>query len=378
MALTLERHRKVEEIPGWADVAAAGGLYSSVEWLRHHENASSEYVVLRRGPTAVAAMPCTLAAAPGALPSRTDVWAEYPAVAAGAYPLLHCGTPRGYTARLLLAPGEDRAELVARLLEEARSLARERGAATLAVGHLPPEEAREIVSADPALLPLFSHSDSSLVLPPSFDAHLAGMRHKQRDNAKLAMRHFASEGLRIERRPLGEVLERAAPLIASHEQKYGHPVTAEFVLRYFGGGLGRFDDRTFCAMKDDRLVAIFITFVKDGVWYARANGVDEEAAPKRAAVYVNLTLHEVKSAIEERATSIHYGAGSLEMKARAGCGVITRWTLATPPPGADARALLDEVRSRLQADAAILRRHTLPQLPEEAIRALYDDPLPLA
>ena len=390
VSLTVSRFERVADVTQWDALASSGGFYASAAWLRFHESREAwvgsdsdvprVYLVLRRDEAPVAAASCWIAATPGVLPTITDPWKRYANVPfERAHPLVHCGTPRGYFGRLLIAPslgGPERGDVVGALLDGLRSLAEERDARSISVGHLPPDEALELLERDPSMVPLFSHSDSSLELPQSFEEYLGRMRHKQRDNAKLAMRHFAEDGLALERRSMREILDVAAPLIATHEQKYGIPVDAPTVHRYLGESLRWFEDRTFCIVRDGRILGVFLGFKHGDALYARANGMDEAAIPKRAAGYSNLSYFEIREAIAERMKWIHYGSGNLEMKARFGCAISLRWNVVWVRGGVPdpvRRALAAEVRKRLATDEEILRRHTLPQLPPDAITRMFAD-----
>jgi hypothetical protein len=390
LALTVSRFGKLDEIPGWDTVAAIGGFYGGTTWLRFHEvpagwggelpkNLETIYVVLRDGSETIAVAPCYVANGPGALPSLTDIWRQYPAGESQGYPMVHCGPPRGYAGRLLLRKDLDpaaRKAAVSALVAEVKGIAAEHDAKSIAFGHLPSDEARELLACEPAMAPLFTHDDCSLAVPASFDAYLQSMRHKQRDNAKLSIRHFEEAGFRLERRPLAGILDGAVPLIGGHERKYGGGVDDAFVRSYVSGCLGRFDERTFCMLKDDRLFGLFVSFYQSGVYYARMMGIDEPAIPKRAAAYTNLLFFEIREAIREGVTEIHYGRESLEAKVRYGCTVTPRWTVAGSPSGFTAelrKSLATEVRRLLAEDERVLRGHTLPQLPPEAIDRLIAD-----
>src|SRR5207248_11260930 len=142
------------------------------------------------------------------------------------------------------------------ILSEVRRRADEGGAKAIAFGHLPDEDARELLEIDSSLLPLHVESDCTLDVPVSFDAYLESMRAKMRKNAKRALRGFELAGYRIEPRTLSDILDPAARIVALHEQKYGVPIDAAFARGWLKTLADLFDTRAFCIFSGDRMVGV--------------------------------------------------------------------------------------------------------------------------
>lgn len=388
MKLSVERASKIDELREWDDVAGVAGLYASASWLRFHEDPlawggaanllPATYLLLREGKEPVAVAVCYRAASAGALPALTDVWAQYREATSAVYPLVHCGPPRGYASRLLVGrtlDGPGRKEVLARLVEEVKSFARESGAKSIAFGHLPSEDARELLDVEPSLAAVFSHSDTSLEVPATFDQYLARLSKRQRKNARRGIRGFEAAGFRIERPKLAEVLDPAARLIAGHERKYGINIDVSFARNWLASCVGRFEDRTCCLFSGDRMLGVGVFFHHRGVYYARTSGLDDAAIPKSAAAYMNLRFFEgVHRAIDEGVSRIHFGRESLETKVLYGYEVSLLWTLPgllDGFPDAVRDALAGESTRKAAADEEILRRHHLPQLPDEARERMF-------
>lgn len=359
----------------WSEVAAAGGLFSSHDWLRLFEGEQrmfpgleADYVVLEEGGAPIAAAACYTARAPGSFSASVDPYKEYlaggapPPVAPEAlFPVTLCEAPLGFSNRLLVAPAAAarRRELGATLAAKVREVAAGRGAKLAVFGHLPVDDAQAL-AAGADVVPAFALAEASLPLDDGFAGYLARLSHHRRDRVKAEIRHFAGEGLTFRTMRFSEVIPELVPLAVALQRKFGNEYDPAFfagLYRRFAAGLDE-RSRAFCAMRDGKMIGAAVFFLHEGVYYARHWGVDPEAAPKKAALYFNCLYHEpVRAAEREGVRRIEFGLDAIEAKVSHGCDVRSLWTLfafAGPPPPGVAEHLRRRSEERIAEQVAAL------------------------
>jgi predicted N-acyltransferase len=360
----LSVHTSVDEIPEWNEVASSGGLYSSAEFLRYAERGQESYLAVREHGAPVAVAACFLGSAPGSLPGPSEPGWLFEGVAPppALYPVLFCGSVRGYTSRLLIHPGLDaaaRAPVVAALIAAVRAEAARREARTVAFGFLPVEDAGELCRADPDLCPAFAQSEAVIGPLTTFDAYLATMTSHRRRSTRLEMRRFAAQ-VRFDRRPLSEVIEPLSETLPPWVAKYGQHPTVDYTRQAFRKLVECFSDertRVLCAWEGEQFLGASLNLVHGRTYYSR-NFAMRTDAPAEAAIYFNLTFYEaVRSATSEAMTELHLGPNTIPPKVERGGWVRPLWFVFDSPAVRDAavrRGLLASSRARLAREVAQL------------------------
>jgi len=363
-------HKRLEELPDWNAVAAVGGIYATVDWLRMFARPQDSYLAIRQGDVILAVAPCVLATE-GVLsnfhssnPQRLFEGGKAPVEI---YPVLFCGPTWGFTNRLLIRGGLEpalRKSVVRALLAAVRELGRREGAKLITFGYLPSDEMKELVDLDDTLVAVPTEVDCVIGPITSFDAYLADIKQADRrargDQAKRDMRGLAETGLRVDCRRLSEVFDAFCELSTRHEQHLGMSTTLEEMREHYQQMVTHLDARTrvFCAWKDDTLLGSALMLSDGEMYYARDFGSDPEV-PSRAALYFNLMFYEpVRAAVAEGVKAIHYGRTKIFAKGSRGAHGRLLWFVLDPTTTWDAatrRSLASAARSRLDRDLAELR-----------------------
>jgi len=365
-------HSSHDEIPEWNEVAAFGGLYSSAEWVRVYE---PTWVAVRSHGVVLAVVPCAVALTSGVIPGlsepdylfnfdgnqdKVDVPVDQ------LYPVVFCGTVRGYSCRLLIRAGLDaatRTAVLARLLEAVRELGDRHGAKLIMFGFLPSSDVQELLAVDSTLCAVFNEAECVLGPITSFDAYLASLQTERRNSTKREIKRFAAHGLRVERRPVREVFELAAQLVADHEHKFDPRVTLDdgrrIVSLHSQPGLEE-RARLLCAMQGETMVGVSL-FILHGRTYNSRYFAAHPAVPRDALLYYNLNYYAaIRAASEEGVTAIHYGVNAVEPKVHRGCHARALWMVLDPRVSWSAE-LRVRVRAmakvRFDLTAAILRKY---------------------
>lgn len=367
-------HDSLDQLPEWNEVAAVGGFYSTAEWIRMTmmtDAVPPTFVAVRQRGTTLAVASCYLATSPGKLSGLTDPFHLVAEVAPAEqltplmYPVLVCGTARGYYSRLLIRDGlsaDLRAAVVARLLTAARDLGKQRDAKLVAFNHLPASDASELVAADPTLRPAFAEAYIVLTFS-SFDDYLAGLSTRGRWNRNRELRLFGEHGMRFEWRRFSEAFEPIRDLFIEQYRKWDSSETLEesraFYQPWLTGGL---DDRTrvVCAMHGDRLMGAALFVHHGDTYYTRDFGTHPEA-PRAAAVYFNCLYNEsIRMAATEGVKHVDYGIRSIESKIQRGGSATGLWFVLDPRapwPTELSEGAAAAARARFERDATTLRTY---------------------
>ena len=196
---------------------------------------SGRHLLLRRGGRTVAAMPAWTRTDSEGDFGRDWHWAEAAARAGiDYYPKLVVGVPftPATGRRLLVAPGEDRAEVARVAVAALRELCAEEGIRSLHVLHLPAEDARELADAGLALRLDFQYHWVNRGYR-TIDDFLARFRSKRRNALRRELAAPAAQGIAI-RTVRGEELgERPSAWAREVARLHGHSVAGmEWGMRF--------------------------------------------------------------------------------------------------------------------------------------------------
>jgi len=347
---------------------------------------------VRNDAAVLGVIPCTTATGPGILPglSEPDYLFSYDGNQAAVelpadklYPVLFCGAVRGYSNRLLIREGLDRATrilVLSCLLEAVREWARREAAMLIVFGFLPVHDVQELLAVDNNLSAVFNEVESVLGPVESYAGYLSNLNQRQRYSTNRETRRFAANGLRMERRPLREVFEPVVDIVTQHERKFDSRVTHEEIRedlgRYLSPGLEE-RTRVFCAMQGESLLGTSLSVAHGRTYNVRLGGVHPHAT-RDAAVYFNCIFYApIRTASEDGATYLSFGMNTIEAKILRGCRAHSLWavldTRADWTPESKQR-LHGMAKIRFDLTRSILRKHQSEQQVSEDLGDSYKLP----
>lgn len=347
--------RRLDEVPGWDDLAAECSLYSSAAWVAHgdaHPDTSAEHLVaLDAHGTPVGALPAyRLGERPPAYYSPAEVTGLTDAHDPSAGTLLG-GTRLGYTGQLLVPTATTRRGDVVQALWDAF---RDRADGPYGGALLYADDAT-VESLEPALGPddhvVLVDAAARLALPGDVDAWRQRFSRSRRESFRREQRRYVDAGCETRVVPLAEHLEEMGALAAQVSQRYGHDRTTADEVDKLGHQLERLGTcLVLAAFVDDTMVGFTQFFPWGDTLHGRGHGVDD-AWGRRASVYLNLTFYEaIAWAIEHGYREIDLGCDSLEAKVNRGCLLHPLWAVVSGPAWTSRRHELDVAQQRRLAE----------------------------
>ncbi|WP_328956964.1 GNAT family N-acetyltransferase [Kitasatospora purpeofusca] len=315
----------------WTGFGPGVPFYAGHRWLTCAAEATGEEVLAvtvgdgRRLLAAVPAWVTTGRENPFLQPERL-----LPTADPAGRPYLCVATKKAYTSPLLTAPGADRPEVLARLLDGVRRVVRERDLAGAVALYADTATVRRwhpvLADRHPVLLDV----DASVErLPAEFAGHPLAVASKRRREVQREWRVFEGAGYRLGVEHLADCLDEFVPLAANLERKHGNPVdedglrhTLEVQARHC-----RDDDLVFTARRDGRLVVACLAYTDRDTVYSRMFAMDYEAAGQ-AFEYFGLAYYlPVRHAVEHGFRRVNLGMSTVAAKIARGAEVRPLWAL---------------------------------------------------
>jgi predicted N-acyltransferase len=278
-------------------------------------------------------------------------------------PLLLAGTSAGYTNELLLHPRltpEDRRRAVIALLRAFERVLTETGSrstAFLYLTHRALTDLRPFLSGSGHVF-LTSAAARLDVRWDSFDEYLAWLPKSRRQTVRADLARFSAAGLRWSRGSLSGWADRAGPLLANVQRRYGHQDTPETEVAYLRRQAREVDEHStlYLAHQGDALVSFSHCITWDRTLYVRSFGIDYKRAGAGSPYFTLCYYLPIQHAIEHGLRAVDFGIGSYEAKVRRGACLHPRWSVVLGPDGHFApEATLrwnDEQRAALRRESA--------------------------
>jgi hypothetical protein len=277
------------------------------------------------------------------------------------HPLLLGGTSAGYTNELVTHPGltpPQRRRAVIALLRAFEGLLTETGASSAAFLYLTDRALADLrpYLAGTGQVLLTSAAARLDVRWDTFDEYLAWLPKSRRQTVRADLARFSASGLRWSRGSLSDWADRAGPLLANVQQRYGHHDTAESEIAYLRRQARQLDEHStlYLGLRGDALVSFCHCVSWGDTLYVRSFGVDDRA--RAGSPYFTLCYYlPIRHAIEHGLRAVDFGIGSYDAKVRRGADLRPRWSVVVGPdgqlaPGA-ARRWNDEQRAALRRQA---------------------------
>jgi uncharacterized protein len=363
---------------GYADLVEPGNLYDSPAW-----HALDEAIGIAE-PFTILALPeegstRAIAAAWGLVVDDTAFWpfmridtvlsaflaqhgladrAGEATTAPALMPSAYLGALRAGTTRLLTRPGipgEQAKRALWSLLDEAETMAREAGLASIACLYLP---ATDQVQRELLLARGYAEFGPTLhvsMLPVStFDTYVGSMSQHRRSNVRRHRRMVARAGVTINREQLTASLsEEMLPLEAQLYQKYEHVKhPTEMARIVHSGAIAAFGEhaQVITARSPDGVLRGYSGFIhQDDTLYSRDCGFDYSWLGNLPLYFETNFYSAIELAAEIGVRQIHYSYGSDETKVAYGCELHPRMTYVKafdPAQAAGLAGLAERVRGR--------------------------------
>lgn len=321
----------------WNGLVGEDGFYLSYDWLKYVEGEPyerSRYLLCLDSGALVGALvlnwidnPFTPLYSPGRLSELLEVDGS----------TLIAGATRGHRSAVLLAPSAaNRGEILAELLREASSLARQEGHKGIVLPFLTTSALAEMASVARVRaafeLPEAEITDCATSLDAYYDREPRKVRQRIReDRAK-----FARAGWTIRERNLDDCVEEAARLVHGLRLKYGHQEQTQRELEDALAGQARtLASRSvvFTCEDDSGIAGVIICYQWRTTLYGRLAGFDYDRL-RGACEYFNVTLYApVQYAGKAGLRRYHLGVASWEAKAYRGARLRPLWSAFIPVDG---------------------------------------------
>jgi hypothetical protein len=215
--------------------------------------------------------------------------------------------------------GNDATDIIDLLLREAVDIAGAAGCDCIVLLHLEPTQR--------VLLPEWTGRWSSTSVETavinvrwkSFDDYVMSLPSRRRSHVRSERRQFLAEGYAVTRRPLVEVVDVVAPLLAAVQRRYNKSESLADVTAYLNAtsaSMGK-EGIALLISKDSRVVGFTSIWAKADSWYLRAWGCDDTGLADGG--YFNGYLYEpLIRAIAAGVPAMYLSSGSMEAKLRRG------------------------------------------------------------
>lgn len=326
----------------WSALSAGHGLYAGAPWLRFLEADPSYDVwyVAARSPDGrlLGLMPVWLHS--GGPRGGVDRFYDPRVLFAGA------AEPSPFTATLLLGgragydtpllvhsdlAADERAAVLAALVERARKLAGAWRADGLAALYLPSAEAGELAGAFGGAEPLITDADAVIELDGlgSLQDYLAGLSRHRRQRIAREIREFDESRYRMRTGRLSEWVEVGARLVADLHRRHGHADTPELVAQHLALQAEHLDafSHVIVCEHAGAAVGFLLAYEWEGAWYARAAGATDGLRGSSAALFNVVYYAAIRQALDRGIRRYHVGPGSLRTKVLRGARLEPRWSL---------------------------------------------------
>ncbi|WP_136520704.1 GNAT family N-acetyltransferase [Cellulomonas telluris] len=354
---------EVDGAAGWS-VLARDHLYSDLPWLRATATDPTGTVgcALARDTAPLAALPFAQVTREGnAFYRWPDLLAARGLHAAGQR--LQLGPRRGYRTAVLTAPDADGARLddaVAALVTTLARTAHDAGLDGLVAPYADTATAVRLRTVVPDALVVHVATDAWVPLVGTgVEDHLerlGGHRRRRLRPEVAAAERLAAD---VERRPLADVVDEVAPLLARTQERYGHPAPVGPLTASLRAQAAATGDRAEALVlrRDGRAVGFVSFYAQGDTLYLRALGVDHEATAGEPA-YFALAFHwPVRLAYERGLRAVHLGIESAEAKVLRGARLRPLWLVDLVPASARQRSAAvrhgERVLSELEASRVL-------------------------
>lgn len=159
-----------------------------------------------------------------------------------------------------------------------------------------------------------------------FDDYLASLSKQRRRSARVEEARVRAAGVRIERRPLAEMLDRLVELRVEAKRKYGRTPNPEKERRSFEALAAELGDRLHLlvaeVVADGKVIGFGLDVVVDGVWHGIVNGIAHDD-PRTDSVAFALDYYEpIRAAYRLGVREMQFGMAAWETKRNRGCTLV--------------------------------------------------------
>lgn len=242
------------------------------------------------------------------------------------FPTLLLGSLPGYQTEILHSFWSD--ELATILVDAALDYARAERIPTMLAPWIADRGAGPALAAalrDRGAAEAFWALEDHLPLPhPSWDAHVAALRYRDRYRINQDLHAATDHGITIHEIPpdeLPEHLPRIGQLVAANKRRHHLPAHDDELPTTIAAITARGIDVVATAgFQHDQLVACCLSIAKNGRLYAKYAGIDYHTLGTRSSVYFAVVVHATaQAAYRHGHTSVEYGVGAHQAKILRGC-----------------------------------------------------------
>lgn len=336
-SLRIQEVATLDEIPQslWDSLSGARSFYLCHDWLSYVESetgAADRYLMAWSDGGLAGALPTY------ALSTETNKNYQTAHILGGRVPgsYLITGTRRAYVNDTMLA-NDSRRECADQaldcLLSAADEQARALGLDGVAFLYLRTEAAQRLLGLRGDIRPLLLGIDTELSVPGNcFDDYLDEVGKRRASGVRHEMRSFAAAGYQVSVEKLADCWYEMGPLVASVQQKYGHPDSIESCrgsLRKQAESLNP-HSLVFTARRSGVLVGCALFYAWRRTLFGRVVGFDYTALAD-VGEYFNLYFYEpLRYAYASGHRCLHLGRGSFFAKLRRGAQPRALWAAFAP------------------------------------------------
>lgn len=213
----------------------------------------------------------------------------------GPTPLLRVGGLRGYSADVAVVPSQDRDEVAAVLVDQARAVALNNGCRDILMLWATEQAVRTVLTGDPSAHPLLLSADVTIPVPPGgFEEFLDAQPARRRQEIRREERRFDDANLRVETLSLLDAWESCAPLLEALQRKHGQSQPLSYwrtTLKSMAHGLP--ESVVHLASDADGPVGFSLAYPSGRGLTVRAAGFDYQRLSRDRAGYFNLAIYRM-------------------------------------------------------------------------------------
>lgn len=322
---------------GWAELVRNASLYDSPQWhtvLLSERCLQANFISARDHSRLLAVLPTYRWTGEWSIPTQHQNQ-HFAAIAklrsvdeSSLYPTLIVGSVGGYVNALSLL-GEATPAVSVALLTECEAIARDVGAATIALPGLTRDAAlhlREVLGEE--LVFLAAEPDAYIDIDwPSFDDYLRSLSSNRRRSARREMRAFDQSATQVTITPLASAKEHVAVLVARLQERHHLPGSASTVEEFLSRLVTTLAHRAeaVVAWVQQAPAGACILLTSGDTLYAYKAGFDHSIDPEWS-VYFNVGYYlPLRHAVSMSVKRLALGPGTLEAKVLRGARLEPRW-----------------------------------------------------